>query len=100
MEERDTMKILAGGKQNMAVTWFSFQADFRSECLDGLAAAVTPTSSVAPGTGQGAHQRLGRWMNLEVLSVRKEHRKPAHPHQVYPSVALTFLGSWFYMCVC
>lgn len=47
------MKILAGGKQNMAVTWFSFQADFRSEYLDGLAAAVTPTSSVAPGTGQG-----------------------------------------------
>lgn len=100
MEERDTMKILAGGKQNMAVAWFSFQRDFRSGCLEGLAAASISASSVAPGIEQGAHQRLSRWMNLEVLSVRKEHRKPAHPHQVYPSAALTFLGSRFYMCVC
>lgn len=61
------MKILAGGKQNMAVAWFSFQAEFRSGCIEGLATALTSASSVASGTGQGAQQRLGRWMNLEVL---------------------------------
>lgn len=84
----------------MAVSWFSFQADFRSGCLEGLATVLISASSVAPGTGQGAHQRLGKWMNLEILSIRKEHRKPTHPHQVYPSAALMFLGSQFYMCVC
>ena len=52
------MKILAGGKQNMAVAWFSFQADFRYGCLEGLAAALISASSVAPGIGQGVHQSM------------------------------------------
>lgn len=76
MEERDTMKILAWGKQNMAVAWFSFQADFRSGCLEGLATVLISAFIVVSGTGQGPHQRLGRWMNLEVLLgyfVRLDH---------------------------
>lgn len=37
----------------MAVAWFSFQTDFRPRFLEGLAAALTSGSAIAPGTGTG-----------------------------------------------